>query len=375
MVSEAVWKGLMLSMDVERLEDVVSDIHPDNVVVYELKSLSEQGFTTRQINDMYRQATLMQGVAWKEHPFEWVPPHQMQGTDKIGGSTHVACVRINENGAVDENSQNFRVLGMSYDVIGEKKLEGKIGEIFGGKIVPLIYNHLIGSDSDYKSGNGQESGHQKKMDIGAKIRLKQRQDFLGKGKNLMAWTYDPLVSENANLYIRKCGAVVSEYHDEAYELQGVNAGTRADRFFAVWFMDSDVVRHRCGDREQTINTDPSKCNYKELDDKYRPFVQEASNNIIQTIEEGPFRRIADADKEIDADELALEIPSNFVDMKDVNNKLASEWRDTTAELFKTYFRKGYVVNNFVDIKTGADKRRCYYILKKDYIPVGSSKDY
>lgn len=79
--------------------------------------------------------------------------------------------------------------------------------------------------------------------LGRKMKLYQREDALGRGIELMEWTFDPLEIKNAYLNIEKLGAIARRYNVNQYgstssPLQG---GLPTDRLVAEWWMKSRRV--------------------------------------------------------------------------------------------------------------------------------------
>ena len=69
--------------------------------------------------------------------------------------------------------------------------------------------------------------------IGAGLKLYQRQWCQARGISIMRWTYDPLVTRNANLNIAKLGAIGQRYLVNYYGAEGsYQAGVDSDRIVA-----------------------------------------------------------------------------------------------------------------------------------------------
>src|SRR5260221_4636314 len=74
--------------------------------------------------------------------------------------------------------------------------------------------------------------------IGYEMKLAQRQYAQKQGIRLITWTYDPLLTRNAHLNIRKLGAIVREYWRDYYgttpSAQGVLGAS--GRFSVEWWV-------------------------------------------------------------------------------------------------------------------------------------------
>ncbi len=89
---------------------------------------------------------------------------------------------------------------------------------------PYLYLDMLGVSRPYQ---GQQLGFQ----------IMQKAQALARAQHYayIAWTYDPLEGANANLYIKKLGAVATKYYEDYYgPLTGErHTGTATDRFWTV----------------------------------------------------------------------------------------------------------------------------------------------
>jgi predicted GNAT superfamily acetyltransferase len=105
--------------------------------------------------------------------------------------------------------------------------------------------------------------------IGERLKLAQRTAVLAQGLELMTWTYDPLISRNARLNIRKLGAICRTYKPNVYGPEPVPADSLpSDRFQVEWWLSSPRVAARLAGADrppsvaeiladaQLINPDP-----------------------------------------------------------------------------------------------------------------------
>lgn len=92
--------------------------------------------------------------------------------------------------------------------------------------------HMIGVDPPLQAGRSGY-GRQLMHAVGAEARRRLARKVV--------WTYDPLESVNANLYIAKLGAVCREYVDEAYVFgeSAMHGGVPSDRLKAEWFLHGE----------------------------------------------------------------------------------------------------------------------------------------
>jgi predicted GNAT superfamily acetyltransferase len=99
-------------------------------------------------------------------------------------------------------------------------------EIFG-------YSHVMAVAKDY-----QNKG------VGARLKWAQRERALRDGRQLIKWTWDPMMARNAHFNLNRLGAVVESYLDDFY---GIDYGTDerlglpSDRLSATWNIDTARV--------------------------------------------------------------------------------------------------------------------------------------
>ncbi len=79
--------------------------------------------------------------------------------------------------------------------------------------------------------------------LGRRMKLFQREDALGRGFELMEWTFDPLEIKNAYLNIEKLGAIARRYNVNQYGITSspLQGALPSDRLVAEWWMKSRRV--------------------------------------------------------------------------------------------------------------------------------------
>jgi predicted GNAT superfamily acetyltransferase len=200
-------------------------------------------------------------------------------------------------------------------------------------------SHMLGVDPAYRD-----------RAIGFQLKVAQR-DIVGKqGIRLVTWTYDPLLSRNAHLNIRRLGAVSRTYLREVYgEMRdGLNLGLSSDRFLVDWWITSHRVASRLEgqrpplDLAHFLEAGAQKLNPAALgtDDQPRPTDHP----------EAPSGSLA-----------LVEIPPDFLSLKAKDLELARAWREHTRMVFEQAFSTGYMVTDFVHLR-GERVPRSYYLL-------------
>ena len=92
-----------------------------------------------------------------------------------------------------------------------------------------LHSHLLAVAED-RRGQG----------LGLALKQSQRAWALQRGITRVTWTFDPLVVRNAELNLRRLGAVAGEYLPDHYGRMrdAFNAGDATDRLLVRWQLDS-----------------------------------------------------------------------------------------------------------------------------------------
>lgn len=158
----------------------------------------------------------LQQVIWGFADVELLPLRFLVVVSKVGG--HVF-------GAYDGET----MVGFCFAIPGVKP--GGPGKGAGGH--PYLHSHMLGVLPKYHNAG-----------IGRRLKLRQREDALARGIDLIEWTFDPMELKNAFLNIEKLGAIVRRYSVNQYGLTAspLHGGLPTDRCIAEWWIDSPRVR-------------------------------------------------------------------------------------------------------------------------------------
>ncbi len=98
---------------------------------------------------------------------------------------------------------------------------------------PYLHSHMLGVLPEYR-----DTG------LGRQLKLRQREDALARGIDLIEWTFDPLEIKNAYFNIGRLGAIVRRYARNQYGItsSALNGGLPTDRCVAEWWIGRDVQR-------------------------------------------------------------------------------------------------------------------------------------
>ena len=149
------------------------------------------------------EAVALQKEIWGFKDIELLPVRLFVVASKIGGQTL---------GAFD----GARMIAFGLAIPGLKP---------GGQY--YLHSHMLGVLPEYR-----DSG------VGRAIKLKQREDAIAHGIELVEWTFDPLEIKNAYFNIERLGAVVRRYVINQYGSTSsrLHGGLPTDRCIAEWWV-------------------------------------------------------------------------------------------------------------------------------------------
>ncbi len=185
------------------------------------------------------------------------------------------------------------------------------------------------------------------LGIGFQLKLYQRDFALLAGLDLVKWTFDPLLSTNANLNLRKLGAVISVYAPSYYgDLQSeFTGGLASDRVWVSWYVRSRRVQKRL-----TAPASPSSAPDPPSVTKVTP----ASTSEPELVS------LTDYELGRSDPGLLVEIPGDFGKIRSQDLSLALDWQTKTRDLFLHYFGRGYIASDFL-IHPGERTRTSYLL--------------
>jgi predicted GNAT superfamily acetyltransferase len=96
-----------------------------------------------------------------------------------------------------------------------------------------LHSHMLGVLPAYRDAG-----------IGRRLKLRQREEALERGIELIEWTFDPLELKNAFFNLERLGAVARRYSLNQYGVTAspLHGGLPTDRCIAEWWIDSSRVR-------------------------------------------------------------------------------------------------------------------------------------
>ncbi|HEY7404574.1 MAG TPA: GNAT family N-acetyltransferase [Candidatus Angelobacter sp.] len=129
-----------------------------------------------------------------------------------------------------------------------------VSQKIGGQIIGAFHgSELIGfafSIPGSRAGHAYLHSHMlavrsafRNYGLGRRLKLAQRDDALGRGFELMEWTFDPLEIKNAHLNLSRLGAITRRYsvNHYGYSSSPLQGGLPTDRLVAEWWLKSKRV--------------------------------------------------------------------------------------------------------------------------------------
>lgn len=266
----------------------------------------------------------------------------------------VASVRVGASlhGAFDEAGE---LVGFAYALPGW----------FDGRLV--MWSHAAGVRAGVR-----RSG------IGVALKRAQREYALSRGVDLIVWTFDPLMAQNAHFNFNRLGVVVHEYERDVYGTSAspLHAGAPTDRFVARWWLRDPRVEARLTAmseeptrREATSGDSPDPmASASAAAAAFEPGADAVFVNDF--VERGGWLAPSQARLDADAGRLRVLIPPDFDRMLRDAPDLAREWRLHARDVFETYFARGYRAVGFTRTADGGGA----YHLAADAGTRGGSRD-
>ncbi len=162
----------------------------------------------------FAEAVRLQQEIWGFQDVELLPLRLFVVADKIGGQVL---------GAFD----GTRMVAFSLCIPALKP---------GNK--PYFHSHMLGVLPEYRNTG-----------LGRSLKLKQREYALGRGIDLIEWTFDPLEIKNAFFNIERLGAIMRRYVHNQYgtTTSHLHGGLPTDRLVAEWWIQSPRAHAFCND--------------------------------------------------------------------------------------------------------------------------------
>lgn len=198
--------------------------------------------------------------------------------------------------------------------------------------------------------------------VGYELKLAQRRLAIQLGIRLITWTFDPLLSRNAHLNIRKLGAIGQVYYRDYYG-SGESALVKlhsSDRLLAEWWVTSNRVDQRISGRRTTLTLQ------QYLD---------GNAIILNPTTVSPQGLPVPAERtESPQSTLALfEIPTDYDAIISCDVALAEAWRAHSREVLEQLINEGYAVTDFIHGEYEGRLRSFYVLSYGEYSDIRISR--
>jgi predicted GNAT superfamily acetyltransferase len=159
--------------------------------------------------DEFTEVLRLQKTIWGFDDIELLPLRFLVVVSKVGGHVFGAF-------------EGAEMAGFCFAIPGVKT---------GGQ--PYLHSHMLGVLPRYHNAG-----------IGRRLKLRQREEALGRGIALMEWTFDPLELKNAFFNVERLGCIIRRYSVNQYGITAspLHGGLPTDRCIAEWHLDSPRVQ-------------------------------------------------------------------------------------------------------------------------------------
>jgi len=187
--------------------------------------------------------------------------------------------------------------------------------------------------------------------IAYRLKLAQREISITQGIRLIVWTFDPLLSQNAHLNLRKLGAIGASFRADYYGTRGDTGLARSgssDRLLVEWWVTNRRVEERLFGTRAALTLE----NYLAAD---TVIINPAMVNEAGLL-------LPNDNGAMPATSLGLlEIPMNHPALERDHADLAQAWRMHIRTWFERLYARGYMVTDF--LRAHHDGRdRAFYLL-------------
>lgn len=214
----------------------------------------------------------------------------------------------------------------------------------------LPLGFAFGFQGTTKEGHRAHISHQlgvlpsaQNKNLGYQLKLAQRDLAISQGLDLMIWTFDPLLSRNAQLNFGKLGVINRHYIRNLYgDMRNkINNVVESDRFKVEWWLTHPTVEQKLAGSFSQREVDAREI--------LNPCVVDSRGFLI------PPKKIP----LLSAARYFVQIPIDIDAVKNVDPNLANAWRLHTRKIFETAIANKYIVTDFIFLRT---QQKAYYLL-------------
>ena len=201
------------------------------------------------------------------------------------------------------------------------------------------YSHLTAVRPEYRNHH-----------LGFQLKAFQREEVLRLGLPEIRWVFDPLVSRNAWLAVRRLAATPERYlpHYFGQLPEADTAGVETDRLLVRWDLASPRVEERLAARAPDPAAERARWDGREA--------------VVETEAGASGVRLPTAVAEPAGPRAHLEIPFDLELVRAHEPGGVRRWRHAVRDAFRVAFDLGYAVDDFAVVSV-EHERRGFYLLE------------
>lgn len=209
------------------------------------------------------------------------------------------------------------------------------------------YSHVTAVRPEYRNHH-----------LGFRLKAFQRDEVIGLGLSEIRWVFDPLVSRNAWLYVRRLASVPDRYlpHYFGRLSEGEATGGESDRLRTRWTLADRRVEERLAGPGPTREEDRRRW--------------AAAEALLETEPGESGLRLPTAVVEPSAPTAHLEVPFDLTAIREHEPAGLRRWRHAVRDAFRAAFDLGYGVEDFAVVPV-EHERRSFYLLARSPPSAGS----
>jgi chorismate synthase len=203
------------------------------------------------------------------------------------------------------------------------------------------YSHLTAVRPEYRNHH-----------LGFRLKAYQRDEVLRLGLAEVRWVFDPLVSRNAWLYVRRLASSPDRYlpHYFGQLPESAEAGTETDRLRTRWEIATPRVEERLAGAGPDRADDPRRWS--------------AAEPLIETEPGEHGLRVPTAVVEPSAPTAQLEIPFDIGLIREHEPASLRRWRHAVRDGFRAALDLGYAVDDYVVVSLDHERRGFYLLAQR-----------
>lgn len=203
------------------------------------------------------------------------------------------------------------------------------------------YAHLVAVRPEYQ--------HHR---VGFRLMAFQRDEVLGQGLTSIRWTFDPLQSHHAFLFLRRLGAGIDGYRVHYYGqlATDLDRGSETDRVHATWTLTDPRVETRMAGELPSAADDARAV--------------ETSTPIVETDVGEHGLRVPTGVTEPSAPTAHLEVPFDITAIRTHEPASVRTWRHATRDAFRAALDAGYRIDDFAVVRRDRERRSFYLLTRR-----------